>query len=239
MVCLITGIIAGQPLWYRVSRRINKKNTVLSAILTILAGIALFSVLLALRAVMPRFVSLMSVCVTIIIVSCGMGCLATMPISMFADCIYLSALRPMPAAAGNAPHPAAAGNTAYPAAAANTPPPAVMFRSTPPQNITCPADPPMQNTDAGADARSTPPQNAATAMGFLTLCTKLSNALIMFLVGIILDAVGFVGGGVRQTQFVANALGAVLVAGVALSCVISWVFYSKYSYTKNDFDPNI
>lgn len=178
MVCLITGVVAGQPLWCMVEKRIDKKNTVLSAIFTILAGIVLFSVLLCVRSFLPRSVLLLAVCAAVITVSCGIGCLATMPISMFADCIYLS-------------------------------------------------------TPQGT------PDNTATAMGFLTLCTKLSNAFIMFFIGIVLDLIGFKGGRIAQTQFVSNALGAALVAGVAVSCLISWVFYRQYTYTRDDFGANI
>jgi Na+/melibiose symporter-like transporter len=172
MGSLIVGIIAGQPLWYKVSKRIDKKNTVLAAIAVVLVGISLFSVLLAVRSFIPRYVLLMLVAAIIIIISCGIGCLYTLPISMFADCIYL----------------------------------------------------------ADTNAEST-----ATAMGFLTLCTKLSNAVIMFFVGVVLDSIGFIGGGVQQTPFVANALGTVLVVGVVVSCLISWRFYAKYGYTKENF----
>lgn len=178
MVCLIMGVVAGQPLWCMVEKHIDKKNTVLAAIFTIIAGIALFSILLCVRAFIPRSILLIAVCAAVIIVSCGIGCLATMPISMFADCIYLSAPKDAP------------GNT-------------------------------------------------ATAMGFLTLCTKLSNAFIMFVIGIVLDLIGFVGGSSIQTRFVSNALGAALVAGVAVSCIISWIFYRRYTYTRDDFNKNM
>ena len=173
MVCLIAGAIAAQPLWCAIAKRIDKKNTVLAAIYVILIGIVLFSALLAVRSLLPTAVLMLLVCMNVIIVAGGIGCLATLPISMFADCIYLGT----------------------------------------------PKD---------------TPDNTATAMGFLTLCTKVSNAFIMFIVGIVLDVIGFAGGSAVQTPFVSNALGMVLVAGVALSCVISWAFYSKYTYTKKD-----
>jgi Na+/melibiose symporter-like transporter len=172
MGSLIIGIVAGQPLWCKISRKIDKKNTVLTAIATVMFGIVLFSILLAVRSFIPRYILLLLVCLTIIIVSCGVGCLYTLPMSMFADCIYLS--------------------------------------------------------NSGQD-------NTATAFGFLTLCTKITNAVIMFAVGVVLDAIGFVGGNSAQTPFVANALGVVLVFGVALSCVFSYLLYSKYGYTKDDF----
>ncbi|MDR1917605.1 MAG: MFS transporter [Christensenellaceae bacterium] len=175
MGSLIVGIVVGQPLWCKISQRIDKKNTVLAAIVVVLVGMVLFSALLAVRSFVPRVVLLLLVSVTIIITSCGIGCLYTLPISMFADCIYL--------------------------------------------------------TDANGD-------NTATAMGFLTLCTKISNAVIMFVVGVVLDFIGFVGGGVTQTPFVSNALGTVLVVGVVISCVVSWFFYSKYDYTKETFAKN-
>jgi Na+/melibiose symporter-like transporter len=174
MTSLIIGIIVGQPLWYRVSCRIDKKSTVLAAIATVLAGIVLFSFLLAFRSLIPNYVLLGLVSVVIVIISCGIGCLYSLPISMFADCIYL-------------------------------------------------ASPGAEDT--------------AASMGFLTLVTKIANAFIMFIVGVALDVIGFDSGAKTQSAAVASSLGWLLICAVALSCVVSWVFYEKYDYTKKDFVP--
>ena len=76
----------------------------------------------------------------------------------------------------------------------------------------------------------------ASAAGFLTFCTKISNAFIMFIIGISLDLVGFVGSNATQTLLTQNWLGALLVIGVTLAAISSIFIYSKYSYNKEDFD---
>ena len=78
----------------------------------------------------------------------------------------------------------------------------------------------------------------AKATGFLTFCTKISNALIMFLIGISLDLVGFNGGSKIQSMSTQNWLGWLLIAGVSFACVVAILIYSKYSYSKKDFEQN-
>jgi Na+/melibiose symporter-like transporter len=69
----------------------------------------------------------------------------------------------------------------------------------------------------------------AKATGFLTFCTKISNALIMFLIGISLDVVGFRGGARVQSLTTQNWLGWLLIAGVGIACVTAILIYSKYT----------
>jgi Na+/melibiose symporter-like transporter len=70
-------------------------------------------------------------------------------------------------------------------------------------------------------------KSTATSAGLITFCTKVSNAFIMFLIGVALDVIGFAHGVKTQTFAVQNSLGFVLVCGVILSCVISNFVFSK------------
>ena len=72
--------------------------------------------------------------------------------------------------------------------------------------------------------------------GFLTFCTKISNAVILFIIGLSLDIIGFSGAHATQSMSVQNWLGWLLIAGVSIASVTAMFIYSKYSYTKSDFE---
>lgn len=160
MGCLVAGIILGQPLWYKVSEKIGKKNTVLAALSVVVVGVIIFSFILAFRLYFNTNVLLVMVAANILLLSAGVGCIYSLPISMFAD------------------------------------------------NI---------NTDS-----------TAMATGFLTFCTKCTNALVTMIVGVILDLIGFQSGVAAQTMFVSTALGWALVGGMVTAGVVAWVLFSKY-----------
>ena len=88
----------------------------------------------------------------------------------------------------------------------------------------------LQNKKTGVD-------KTAKATGFLTFCTKISNALIMFLIGVSLDLVGFRGGSRVQSMNTQNWLGWLLIAGVGIACVTAIFIYSKYTdLSKSDLE---
>jgi len=183
MVSLITGIIIAQPLWLWHSRRFDKTSSLITALCMIIIGMVLFSTVLAFRATVPSGALLPLVCLVIFICGVGTGCLYSLPISMFADCIHKEA------------------------------------------------------EESGQD-------KTASSAGFLTFCTKISNAFIMFIVGISLDVIGFRGGEATQTVAVQNWLGWVLISGVVVAATAAIFIYSGYSYTKKDFlqaqsDPSL
>jgi Na+/melibiose symporter-like transporter len=173
MLCLVAGIILGQPFWYKVSCKIDKKNTVLAALMTVIAASLCFAFILAFRSYIGQYVLVALISVNIFVISCGVGCLYSLPVSMFADCLY-------------------------------------------------------KGKEQSID-------NTATATGFLTFCTKITNAVVLILVGVILDIIGFESGGSVQTVFVASALGWVLVCGVVIASVVALSLYEKYQYKKDDF----
>jgi Na+/melibiose symporter-like transporter len=174
MVSLIVGIIGGQPLWFFVSKRTDKIFALMTALVVVISGILVFSIVLMFRNMVGDAV-LPLVALTILVCGVGTGCLYSMPISMFADCIELETKR------------------------------------------------------TGVD-------KTAISMGFATFCTKINNAFIMFVIGLSLDLIGFVGGMATQSLSVQNWLGWLLVCGVIVSCVCALFVYSGYTYSKKDFE---
>jgi Na+/melibiose symporter-like transporter len=174
MVCLIAGIICGQPLWYYVSRRTDKITSLMSALGMLLVCMIVFSAVLIFRSTIPVNLVLVYVCAAIFASGIGTGCLYSLPISMFADCI-------------------------------------------------------------AREAETTGLDKTGKSAGFLTFCTKISNAFILFIIGFALDAVGFDGNRPSQPQSVENWLGWLLVVGVVLASTFALFVYSKYSYKKQDF----
>lgn len=68
----------------------------------------------------------------------------------------------------------------------------------------------------------------ATFSGVMTFVFKISNALSLFLIGLILDMVKFDSSQPVQALKVQNTLGIILIIGVALSLAISILFFSHY-----------
>ena len=71
-------------------------------------------------------------------------------------------------------------------------------------------------------------ESTAMATGFLTFCTKCTNAVVTFLVGLMLDIIGFQSGVATQTLQVSTALGWLLVAGVTVAGVLASFLFGKY-----------
>lgn len=158
--CLVVGVIAGQPLWCWVSNLIGKKQTIQTALWVVLFGVAGFAVLLTVRIYLAQTVVLWLLAFNILIISGGVGCIYSLPISMFAD-----------------------------------------------------------------NVKS---ESTAMATGFLTFCTKCTNAVVTFLVGFMLDLIGFQSGIATQTLQVSTALGWLLVGGVTVAGIIAWFLFGKY-----------
>jgi len=174
MVCLIGGIIAGQPLWFHLSRRTDKITALVTSLGMLLACMAVFAAVLVFRSTIPEAAALLFVCLVIFASGVATGCLYSLPISMFADCIAL------------------------------------------------------RRQQSGVD-------KTAKSAGFLTFCTKISNAVIMFVIGLSLDIIGFRGSESVQTISTQNWLGWLLIAGVVVAATAAMFIYSKYSYSKKDF----
>jgi Na+/melibiose symporter-like transporter len=174
MVCLIGGIIAGQPLWFFISRRTDKITALVSSLGVLLVCMAVFAVILVFRGFVPAQISLLYVCLAIFSSGVATGCLYSLPVSMFADCIALN-------------------------------------------------------------QRQTGIDRTGKSSGFLTFCTKIANAVMMFVIGLSLDLIGFRGSDPVQSLSVQNWLGWVLIAGVVMASSAAILVYSNYSYKKTDF----
>ena len=175
MVCLIAGIILGQPLWYFISKRTDKINALILALGMLLLCMALFSAILVFRGMIPIGASLFLISLSIFLSGVGVGALYSLPISMYADCIAI------------------------------------------------------QQEKTGIS-------NTGKSAGLLTFCTKISNAVILFIIGLSLDIIGFNGAYNTQSMHVQNWLGWLLIAGVSIASMTAMFIYSKYSYTKTDFE---
>ena len=175
MLSLILGIIIGQPIWFYFSRRTDKVNALITALGIVILGMVVFSFVLAFRNSLPPGVVLPLVCFMIFLCGLGTGCLYSLPMSMFADCIDKEKMR------------------------------------------------------TGVD-------KTAISAGFLTFSMKISNAFIMFIIGVSLDLIGFRGNLATQSVSVQNWLGWVLIIGVVLSCLIAMIIYKGYSYNRKDFE---
>ena len=175
MMCLIGGIIVGQPLWYFISRRTDKITALLYSLATLVTCMAAFGVILIFRGSVSNTVSLVFVSMAIFACGIGTGCLYSLPISMYADCIA------------------------------------------------------RLNESSGTD-------RTGKSAGFLTFCTKISNAVIMFVIGLSLDFIGFRGNEAVQSISTQNWLGWLLIFGVTIAAVSAMFIYGKYTYKKSDFN---
>lgn len=68
----------------------------------------------------------------------------------------------------------------------------------------------------------------ATFSGVMTFVFKISNALSLFLIGLILDLIHFDSSQPVQALKVQNALGLILIVGVTSALALSIIFFSKY-----------
>ena len=160
MGCLVAGVISGQPLWCHVSNQLGKKRTVQVALWVVLCGVSAFAILLTARIFLTSSVVVWLLAGDIFIIAVGVGCIYSLPISMFADNIRL--------------------------------------------------------------------ESTAMATGFLTFCTKCTNAVVTFIVGLLLDLIGFQSGVATQTWQVSTALGWILVGGVTVAGLGAWLLFGKY-----------
>jgi len=177
MMCMVIGIVFGQPMWFYIARRTDKIKALLAALCLVLVGMVVFSLVLATRNTVRAEAVLPLVAMTIFICGLGTGCMYSIPMSMFADCIDI-------------------------------------------------------------ERRKTGNDKTATSAAFLTFCMKISNAFIMFVIGLSLDIIGFDGGRATQSMNVQNWLGMLLIIGVTIACVSAFIVYSGYTYRKKDFQSD-
>ena len=93
MSTLFLGAIISQPFWIGLSKRIDKKPTLIYAYLTILAGIFLTAVVFVFREIIGTNVVFFVILFCMFFCGFGTGALYSLPISMFADNITMDKLK--------------------------------------------------------------------------------------------------------------------------------------------------
>lgn len=82
-------------------------------------------------------------------------------------------------------------------------------------------------------------ERAGTYAGFMTLAYKLSQAISQFLIGGLLDLIGFREGSPSQTLGVEEAIGWIFCIGIAVSIIGGMVAFSKFNLKKEDISAVI
>jgi Na+/melibiose symporter-like transporter len=88
MLSLIGGIVLAQPLWFHVSKKTDKPNVLIAALILLIASMFLFASILIFRTSINPTILMALICFTIFLSGAGTGALYSLPISMFADCIH-------------------------------------------------------------------------------------------------------------------------------------------------------
>ena len=89
LILLFAGAIVSQPFWVALSKRIDKKGALISALSLILLGIGLTLISFLFRQYVPSNFIYYFVMVTILICGFGIGAMQSLPISMYADVVTL------------------------------------------------------------------------------------------------------------------------------------------------------
>lgn len=92
LLCLFGGAIISQPAWLKLTKRIDKKLTVISGMSVVLMGIGLTSITFLFRTYIDISIIFPITCLTIFICGFGTGAMYSLPISMYADVIALEKL---------------------------------------------------------------------------------------------------------------------------------------------------
>ncbi len=83
---------------------------------------------------------------------------------------------------------------------------------------------------------STGERNEGIYYGCLTLCYKLSQAIAIFLLGVVLDIIRFDSSLFYQPKHTVIILGLILSLGSVISMIFALVFYGRYSLNKGKID---
>ena len=93
MMFLFLGAILSQPLWIYVSKRIDKRPALSSALTMLLIAIGLIAFVFGFRTFMPVTLSFYLILPCILLCGIGTGALYSLPISMYADVVTLEKLK--------------------------------------------------------------------------------------------------------------------------------------------------
>jgi Na+/melibiose symporter-like transporter len=179
---LFISTIVSQPLWAFLSRRIDKKpSLIIGMIITLLGALYIFAIFLNLLPV-PREADKLMVYLfpCVVVTGIGIGSLYPLPYSMMADVIAYNAIK-------------------------------------------------------------SKEERTATYSAFMTFAFKISQALTLLLIGVMLEAVGFKTGEGAEVYIpplsAEIGLGYIFCLGVAVSILAGIILFSGYSLKSGDI-PN-
>ena len=89
LLCMFGGAILSQPVWLRLSRKIDKKMSVITALSVVLMGIGATSITFLFRTYIDISIIYPITCFTILICGFGTGAMYSLPISMYADVVAM------------------------------------------------------------------------------------------------------------------------------------------------------
>lgn len=89
LMCLFGGAILSQPIWLSISKRIDKKATIITALSLVLLGIGATLITFIFRTYIAVNLIYYAVCFTIFVCGFGTGAMYSIPISMYADAITM------------------------------------------------------------------------------------------------------------------------------------------------------
>lgn len=89
LMCIFGGAIISQPVWIAISKRIDKKLTVITALSVVLMGIGTTAISFLFRTYIDVSIIYSVTCFTIFICGFGTGAMYSLPISMYADVVSL------------------------------------------------------------------------------------------------------------------------------------------------------
>lgn len=89
LMCIFGGAIISQPVWIALSKRIDKKLTVITALSVVLMGIGTTAISFLFRTYIDVSIIYPVTCFTIFICGFGTGAMYSLPISMYADVVSL------------------------------------------------------------------------------------------------------------------------------------------------------
>ena len=89
LLCMFGGAIISQPLWIRLSKSIDKKATIITALSVVLMGLGATLITFLFRSYIDISIIYPITCFTILICGFGTGAMYSLPISMYADAIAI------------------------------------------------------------------------------------------------------------------------------------------------------
>lgn len=89
LLCMFGGAIISQPLWINLSKKIDKKGAIITALSVVLMGLGATLITFLFRSYIDISIIYPVTCFTILICGFGTGAMYSLPISMYADVVAI------------------------------------------------------------------------------------------------------------------------------------------------------